>query len=55
MKTTQPWLPEYPSLELVSQRLSPRSLSDRTRGGYLRYIHKLADYCGRDPASLEEN
>jgi integrase/recombinase XerD len=55
MKTTEPLVPAYPSLELLSQHLSLRSLSNRTRGEYLRYIRKLAGYCGKDPASLEEH
>ena len=52
MKTTQP---TYPAIAKLAEHLSLRSLSSRTRGEYLRYIGKLADHCGKDPATLQEH
>ena len=53
MKTTL--IPSHPSLTLLAEHLSLRSLSVRTRGEYLRYVRKLAGRCAKDPALLEEH
>jgi len=45
----------HPSLERYDQHLALRSVSARTRGEYGRYLRKLADHCGRDPATLAES
>lgn len=47
-------VPEYASLKLMAEHLSLRSLSARTRGEYLRYLRKLAEHGGKDPALLDE-
>lgn len=56
MKTTpSAIIVSYPSLDLLVEHLCLRSLSQRTRGEYLRYMRKLAAHCGKDPALLEEH
>ena len=47
-------VPDYRSLVQLQEHLSLRSLSERTRGEYLRYLRALARHTGRDPAALEE-
>jgi len=47
-------VPSYPSIARLEEHLSLKSLSARTREEYPRYIRKLAERFGKDPALLEE-
>ena len=44
----------HPSLKQYDEHLALRSVSQRTRGEYGRYLRKVALHTGRDPAGLEE-
>lgn len=45
----------HPSLQRYDEHLSLRSVSTRTREEYGRYLRKLAEHTGRDPATLGED
>ena len=45
----------HPSLKQFDEHLSLRSVSVRTREEYGRFLRKLAEHAGRDPATLEEH
>ena len=45
----------HPSLKQYDEHLCLRSVSTRTRTEYGRYLRKLAEHAGRDPAALEEH
>jgi site-specific recombinase XerD len=45
----------HPSLQQYDEHLALRSVSQRTREEYGRYLRKLAEHTGRDPAGLEEH
>lgn len=45
----------HPSLKQYDEHLSLRSVATRTREEYGRFLRKLAEHAGRDPATLEEH
>ena len=47
-------VPDYDSLQRLVELLTLRSLAPSTREEYLRYVRKLATWCGGDPAALSE-
>ena len=53
MKTPPPF--GHPSLQQYDEHLTLQSVSQRTREEYGRYLRKLAQHTGRDPAGLEEH
>lgn len=53
MKTTPPAF-AHPSLQRYDEHLALRSVSQRTREEYGRFLRVLARHAGRDPATLEE-
>ena len=45
----------YESMAGFADALKLRSMADRTQGEYQRYLRKLAERVGRDPALLDES
>ena len=54
MKTTTPRAFACPSLQQYDEHLALRSVSQRTREEYGRYLRVFCVQTGRDPAGLEE-